>query len=128
SPARKPTPSATPGPRRHGLLIPVDGVKVEGELAIPEQARGLVIFAHGSGSSRFSPRNQSVAQALRTRGLATLLFDLLTREEEEAEKWTGHYRFDIGLLARRLSAVTDWLSSREDTGNLKKGYFGSSTG
>jgi putative phosphoribosyl transferase len=100
------------------------GVEVAGDLSVPEGARGVVLFAHGSGSSRHSPRNRYVADALEQAGLATLLFDLLT-VSEEADRTNV---FDIGLLARRLLDVTTSLSSRPDTRDLRIGYFGASTG
>jgi dienelactone hydrolase len=103
-------------------------VVLEGNLAIPEGARGLVLFAHGSGSSRHSSRNRSVAQTLRDAGLGTLLFDLLTAEEERIDARTAHLRFDISLLAERVSGVTDWLKQFPDTRGLRIGYFGASTG
>jgi dienelactone hydrolase len=87
-----------------------------------------VLFAHGSGSGRHSPRNRYVARALQRAGLATLLIDLLTPEEEEADLRSGHLRFDVGLLAGRLAAATDWLAENPDTGDLRIGYFGASTG
>ncbi|MFC7095794.1 dienelactone hydrolase family protein [Halobaculum marinum] len=104
--------------------IRADGVRLEGELVVPGGATGLVVFAHGSGSSRHSPRNNAVASVLRDHGLGTLLFDLLT-EEEDREYET---RFDIDLLTERLLAATDWLRDREGTRDLHVGYFGSSTG
>ena len=88
----------------------------------------MVLFAHGSGSSRHSPRNRAVAAALQDAGMATLLIDLLTADEERIDSSTGHLRFDIGLLARRLVAVLDWLEARADTGALGTGLFGASTG
>ena len=103
-------------------------VELEGDLGVPEEAAGVVLFAHGSGSGRHSPRNRYVAGVLREAGLATLMIDLLTREEEEADLRTGHLRFDIGLLAERLSGATDWLMHNPDTQNLRIGYFGASTG
>ena len=106
------------------VSIPVDGVELEGELIVPSGAGGLVVFAHGSGSSRHSPRNNFVAETLRERGLGTLLFDLLT----EAEDRDREARFDVDLLTERLLAVTDWLRGREATVDLHVGYFGSSTG
>jgi dienelactone hydrolase len=106
---------------QHIVDIPVDDVQLEGELIVPEEATGLVIFAHGSGSSRHSPRNNFVAEALRERGLATLLFDLLTEEEDQSRE----NRFDISLLTARLVAVSHWLEERDDTRELT---FGSSTG
>ncbi|MEF8881060.1 MAG: dienelactone hydrolase family protein [Halapricum sp.] len=104
--------------------IPVDDVELEGLLEIPEGAAGLVVFAHGSGSSRKSPRNNFVAEVIRDRGLGTLLFDLLTEEEDRVRE----NRFDIPLLTDRLVAVTEWLRARDDTHDLDVGYFGSSTG
>ena len=92
------------------LQIPVGEVALTGDLEIPEKARGLVLFAHGSGSSRRSPRNQAVAEVLRDAGLATLLFDLLTQEEEVQDAYTGHLRFDIGMLSRRLVLVTEEIA------------------
>jgi dienelactone hydrolase len=110
------------------VKLAVDRVSLNGNLIIPEGARGLVAFAHGSGSSRHSPRNQYVARVLRNAGLATLLFDLLTLDEEQEDLDTGRLRFDIGLLARRLVGATDWLKNSETTRHLKPGYFGASTG
>src|SRR5436309_11006880 len=101
---------------------------LEGSLSVPEGAGGLVLFAHGSGSSRHSPRNRYVARALQEAGLATLLLDLLTPDEEEADRYTGHLRFDIGLLAERLVGATDWLLTASATQGLRIGYFGASTG
>jgi putative phosphoribosyl transferase len=101
-------------------------VTLEGNLNIPDRARGVVLFAHGSGSSRHSPRNRFVARHLNTVGHATLLIDLLTAEEEDAERYTRHLRFDIGLLVERLLAATEWLES--STSALPIGYFGASTG
>ena len=108
--------------------IPVDGITLEGDLTIPEGATGIALFAHGSGSSRFSPRNRAVASELQAGGLATLLLDLLTVEEEQAEAATRHLRFNIELLATRLGAATDWIGRRADTRALPIGYFGASTG
>ena len=104
------------------------GVTLDGGLCIPPGARGVVLFAHGSGSSRLSPRNQFVARELRKTGLATLLFDLLTRDEERIDAFSGELRFDIDFLAKRLVAATDWLSARPDAHSLNIGYFGASTG
>lgn len=103
-------------------------VILEGNLAIPEAAEGLVLFAHGSGSSRHSPRNQYVARELQHSGLGTLLIDLLTLKEEEVDDYTMQLRFDIPLLAQRLAGATDWLANNPDTRNLSVGYFGASTG
>ncbi|MCL4454230.1 MAG: dienelactone hydrolase family protein [Deinococcus sp.] len=108
--------------------IPVDSGSLEGILAIPKGANGIVVFAHGSGSSSHSPRNQQVAQALERVGLATLLFDLLTPKEAELDQFTGEYRFNIPLLAQRLLAASDWLRENQEIRHLKIGYFGASTG
>jgi dienelactone hydrolase len=101
---------------------------LHGDLTIPDHASGVVLFAHGSGSGRKSPRNRFVAKALHDGVLATLLFDLLTEDEEHQEQQTRHLRFDIGLLARRLVDATDWAASLPETRGLKIGYFGASTG
>lgn len=116
--------------KSEGRLIQVTAGSaiLEGNLRIPEAAEGIVLFAHGSGSSRFSPRNRFVAQVLGESGLATLLIDLLTLEEEELDRWTRHLRFDIDLLAGRLVNITDWLLHHPDIQPLHIGYFGSSTG
>lgn len=103
-------------------------VVLEGTLAIPTGASGLVLFAHGSGSGRHSPRNQAVASYFREHGLATLLFDLLTAEEEQIDLVTRHLRFDIAMLAQRVVGATDWLTQHPETQALRIGYFGSSTG
>jgi putative phosphoribosyl transferase len=103
-------------------------VILEGNLGVPDGARGVVLFAHGSGSGRHSPRNRYVAHTLRGAGLATLLIDLLTPEEEEVDLRTRHLRFDVGLLAERLVGATDWLAQDPDTRDLPVGYFGASTG
>jgi dienelactone hydrolase len=110
------------------VRLPVDGATLIGDLGLPANARAVVLFAHGSGSSRHSRRNRAVARFLRESGLATLLIDLLTRREEAEDAVTGHLRFDIGLLARRLIAVTDWLREEPATERLPVGYFGASTG
>jgi putative phosphoribosyl transferase len=110
------------------IIIPIGAVSLEGRLVIPRNAKGVVLFAHGSGSSRFSPRNRRVAETLQARGFATLLFDLLTREEESVDRWTAQMRFDIGLLSDRLTKVTNWIAENEDTKELSIGYFGASTG
>ena len=104
------------------------GVRLAGTLAVPDGAQGLVLFAHGSGSSRHSLRNRSVAYSLRTTGLGTLLFDLLTEDEEMEDEQTAALRFDIGFLARRLGEVTDWVYGQPQLRHLRVGYFGSSTG
>jgi putative phosphoribosyl transferase len=108
--------------------VRVGAATLDGDLVIPAQAKGVVLFAHGSGSSRHSPRNRYVAQRLNEAGLATLLLDLLTAEEEQVDIETAQLRFDIGLLAERLLGATDWLMQNPDTGNLRIGYFGASTG
>jgi putative phosphoribosyl transferase len=110
------------------VRITMGSITLDGDLAIPDGASGVVAFAHGSGSSRHSPRNRFVAEALHASGLATLLFDLLTEEEEDRERSTRHLRFDIDLLAGRLVEATDWLARLSETGRLKVGYFGASTG
>jgi len=101
---------------------------LEGALRIPGRATGIVLFAHGSGSSRHSPRNRYVAQALEEGGLATLLIDLLTAAEEREDNRTGRLRFDIHLLAGRVAGATDWLRQNAETAHLRIGYFGASTG
>ena len=110
------------------VRLPGDGVTLEGDLTLPPVPRGVVLFAHGSGSSRHSPRNRYVARVLREAGLGTLLIDLLTREEEQSEARTGHLRFDIPLLARRLDTALEWLRNDEETRALPVGLFGASTG
>ena len=104
------------------------GVQLEGILSVPEAATGLVVFVHGSGSSRHSPRNQYVAQTLQEGGLATLLFDLLTAQEEEIDLQTRHVRFDIDLLSRRTAGVLEWLVLQPYDYVSRIGLFGSSTG
>ncbi len=106
------------------VTITVDGAELEGELLVPEGATGLVLFAHGSGSSRHSPRNNFVAERVRDRGVGTLLFDLLTEREDRIYET----RFDIPLLTDRLVGATRWLRNREEAADLNVGYFGSSTG
>jgi dienelactone hydrolase len=110
------------------VLVPIEDFVLHGDLAVPDHPYGLVLFAHGSGSSRHSPRNQFVARALQQRGFATLLIDLLTPEEEAVDRRTAHLRFDIDLLARRLLAIIDWLKDRSETAALPVGIFGASTG
>lgn len=112
----------------HTVAVAAGAVTLEGSLAIPHDARGIVLFAHGSGSSRYSPRNRYVAEELRAGGLGTLLIDLLTPEEEAVDNRTRELRFDIGLLADRLVGAIDWLASEEATRNLPVGLFGASTG
>jgi putative phosphoribosyl transferase len=112
--------------------VAVDGVELSADLVLPARARGLVLFAHGSGSSRHSPRNRMVAGALNQAGLATLLMDLLTVDEEGVDAVTGQVRFDIGLLARRLTGAADWVTGGADRHlaerELELGVFGASTG
>ena len=108
--------------------VPAGSVTLEGNLAVPPGASGIVLFAHGSGSSRHSPRNRFVAEALRGGGLATLLFDLLSAEEEAVDMRTRELRFDITRLAERLLAATAWLTQQRETSGLRFGYFGASTG
>ncbi len=110
------------------VTIPSESVALEGELTAPADAKGIVLFAHGSGSSRHSPRNQFVARLINQAGVGTLLFDLLTRDEEAVDMQTRHLRFDIGLLARRLTDATRWVKETENVKHLRVGYFGSSTG
>jgi putative phosphoribosyl transferase len=110
------------------VRIDAAGVPLEGDLFVPERALALVLFAHGSGSSRFSPRNRYVARLLNKRRLATLLADLLTPDEEEYDALSARLRFDINLLADRLVGVTDWAAREPDTRQLPPGYFGASTG
>jgi putative phosphoribosyl transferase len=103
-------------------------VTLEGNLVVPREAGGVVLFAHGSGSGRHSPRNRYVAQQLQEARLATLLVDLLTEDEEAVDQYSAHLRFDIGLLAERLIGATDWLAENRQTAHLSVGYFGASTG
>jgi dienelactone hydrolase len=108
--------------------IPLPGARISGTLRIPERAIGIVLFAHGSGSSRFSPRNRRVAGGLEQARLATFLIDLLSEREEREDSRTGELRFDIPLLAERLLAASVWLQTDERTASLDLGYFGASTG
>ena len=110
------------------VAVPVDGLDLEGTLSVPREATGVVLFAHGSGSSRHSPRNRFVAAELQQAGLGTLLIDLLSAEEERVDARTGELRFDIGLLARRVVAATDWLARQAAATGLPIGCFGASTG
>lgn len=109
------------------VIIPA-GAMLPGDLSVPADSKGIVVFAHGSGSTRKSRRNQRVAARLQDAGFATLLFDLLTSDEESLDTLTGQLRFDVPLLAERLAKVTDWLRSQTDTRGLGVGYFGASTG
>lgn len=111
------------------IQIPIGSISLSGDLTVVEGSQGIVLFAHGSGSGRHSRRNRYVAKVLQDAGLGTLLFDLLTEEEEVVDEQTRHLRFDIGLLANRLVAVTEWLVQNRAAGsNLNLGYFGASTG
>jgi putative phosphoribosyl transferase len=110
------------------VLIPWGELELSGTLVRPAGAHGIVIFAHGTGSSRHSPRNQYVAEVLQRAGLATLLMDLLTAHEERVEAMTRHLRFDVELLAARLLAASEWIGRQTDSAHLPLGYFGASTG
>jgi dienelactone hydrolase len=110
------------------ISFSADGTALQGILTVPEQTQAVVVFAHGSGSGRHSPRNRQVAGVLNEVGLATLLIDLLSEDEERIDRITGELRFDIGLLAQRLLAATDWLSGDDEVRSLRVGYFGASTG
>jgi putative phosphoribosyl transferase len=121
-------PSHTATARTRTEQIPSGQILLEGELLVPGGATGVVLFAHGSGSSRHSTRNQFVARTIREAGVGTLLFDLLTQEEETVDIRTRHLRFDIGLLAERLVDATNWIKKGTDSSQLRVGYFGSSTG
>ncbi len=103
----------------HAVKIPLEGHNtLEGILSLPQKTQGLVLFVHGSGSSRLSPRNQFVARSINETGMGTLLFDLLTPEEERVDRVTGEYRFDIPFLSARLMAVTEWVAKNPETKNL----------
>jgi len=110
------------------VRIPVNGAAIEGDLALPPDARGIVVFAHGSGSSRRSPRNRQVARAINAGGFGTLLLDLLTAAEDEVDRRSRALRFDVQLLARRLVHATRWLARQPGTASLSLGCFGASTG
>jgi len=125
---RKSNAQSASDPSVMAFHLPAEGVLLDGELTIPTSAKGVVLFAHGSGSSRHSPRNQYVARVLQQASFATLLMDLLTMEEERRDRRTAGLRFDIELLARRLTAVTWWIKDQSATANLHIGYFGASTG
>jgi putative phosphoribosyl transferase len=112
----------------HPVSIPGEHAHLDGLLHIPRAASGIIIFAHGSGSSRFSPRNQYIARELQQSKFATLLFDLLTPEEDAIDTQTSQYRFDIGFLAERLAAATIWIMKNPALNQLPVGYFGASTG
>src|SRR5450755_591326 len=106
------------------VTIPVESIHLEGDLSIPTAANGVVLFAHGSGSSRRSPRNRYVADLLNEGGLATLLIDLLTEDEQQVDLQTTQLRFDIPFLAKRLVTITHWLAHHPDVAGLKIGHFG----
>jgi len=110
------------------VRVDAGGVTLEGNLLVPTGASGIVLFAHGSGSSRFSSRNRYVGDVLRQSGVGTLLIDLLTREEETVDNRTAQLRFDIGLLADRLVGASEWMAKQPETTRLKLGLFGASTG
>lgn len=110
------------------IRVATDGQHFAGDLAVPAGAKGLVLFAHGSGSSRHSPRNRQVAGELNDAGFGTLLMDLLTREEDRVDRATGRYRFDIPRLADRVDLASDWSRTQTETAGLPLGYFGASTG
>jgi putative phosphoribosyl transferase len=112
----------------YSVQIPVDSITLEGNLTIPVDSQAIVLFAHGSGSNRFSARNQMVAQTLTRSNIATLLVDLLTPSEDALDRQTQHLRFDIGLLALRLTAAIDWLANNPGTSALRTGIYGASTG
>lgn len=117
-------------PMRYNIdvLVPLSDVTLEGYLSVPRQSTGIVLFAHGSSSSRYSPRNQYVAEQLYKRGISTLLIDLLTPSEERMETDARHLRFDTDLLSERLSDITKWIEQHEKIGTLPLGLFGSATG
>lgn len=110
------------------VSINTDNVLLNGTLALPKNSHGIILFAHGSGSSRHSPRNRYVAEVLQSHGMATLLFDLLTLEEESVDRFSARLRFDIALLAKRLVGATRWVMRNPETVGLELGYFGASTG
>jgi putative phosphoribosyl transferase len=111
-----------------GVMLSLDGKRLGATLSVPPATHGLVIFAHGSGSSRHSPRNRFVAESLNARGVATLLLDLLSDDEEELDRRTSALRFDIALLARRVDLATEWAREQPELQTMRVGYFGASTG
>ncbi len=110
------------------VTVAIESIRLDGDLSVPTAAKGAVLFAHGSGSSRHSPRNRYVADVLNEGGLATLLIDLLTADEQEVDLQTAQLRFDIPFLARRLRTITEWLLRHPEIHDLKIGHFGASTG
>ena len=110
------------------VLVPAGPVELAGDLAVPEGARGVVVFAHGSGSGRGSPRNRRVADELQDAAVGSLLVDLLTPEEDEVDRRTGEVRFDVARLGARVAYATDWLADQPESADLSVGYFGASTG
>jgi putative phosphoribosyl transferase len=121
-------PASKSGVVQQALRIPAGAATLDADLTLPRAASGLVLFAHGSGSSRFSTRNRHVARSLNDGGLATVLADLLTPAEDAIDEHTRQFRFDIAMLAERLVAATDWLGEQDQTGALPIGHFGASTG
>lgn len=121
-------PGVTTAGMKSAIIIPAGRVELAADLSMPQGATGLVLFAHGSGSSRHSPRNRHVAKVLNRGSIGTILADLLTEKEEALDLQTAELRFDIGLLARRLIAITDWIRKQENLNPLGLGYFGASTG
>ena len=117
-----------PGETARPVIIPAGSVDLHGDLIVPEDPYGLILFAHGSGSSRHSPRNQFIAQHLRRAGLGTLLFDMLTPAEESTEAVGHHLRFNMGLLTQRLVSAAHWLAGEDEARHLSMGFFGSNTG
>jgi putative phosphoribosyl transferase len=122
---KKPSPQQA---KSMAVLLQAEGALLAGDLFLPDEARGIVIFAHGSGSSRFSPRNRFVARVLNERGIGTLLTDLLSDKEERIDERTGQLRFDIPMLAGRLESVGDWILDSPAWPDMRIGYFGASTG
>ncbi|KAH7710403.1 dienelactone hydrolase-like enzyme [Aphelenchoides avenae] len=115
-------------PNTEDTTLSLKSVEVKALLTIPDNARGVVIFAHGSGSGRYSPRNQQMAAVLNEAGFATILMDLLTQKEDEVDRYTREFRFNIPMLAKRMVEATDWVRQQSDIGRMPVGYFGASTG
>lgn len=120
--------SSINGPVHREISIPAGGIDLEADLSLPERATGIVLFAHGSGSTRHSPRNQRVAGILNRGSMGTILADLLTKAEEAVDDNTAEFRFDIDLLIERVTAITDWIGAQHGLQKLPLGYFGASTG